>query len=270
LRLRVPAVERTHVTIRSETGPTGTLAELDSSLQPLDTSSLSTQVYKRLRMALMRADFKPEQRLKIRELAAAMGTSETPVREAIFQLAREGAIEIKPRYFVRVRRLSVAEYLEIRDIRLALEPLAAERALPHITDKDIEELTVTHARLIAAEHAQNAPTALQTNFEFHFGLYRRSEMPNLIGVLESLWMRIGPLLSDLYPHAPPVYHDRHQHENVVSALRTRDAYRLREAIRDDLLEGGRNLLRYLEAREYAAQRGAGKAAAPSRRRSTIA
>ena len=64
-------------------------------------------------------------------------------------------------------------------------------------------------------------------------------------------MRIGPLLSELYPDAAPSYEDRHQHENVLDALRARDAYSLREAIRLDLLEGGRNLLRRMEEAERA-------------------
>lgn len=215
----------------------------------VDNASLSEQVYARLRTALMRADLKPNQRLKIRELAASMGTSETPVREAIFRLAHEGAFEVKPRQYVRVRRASLAEYLEIRDIRLHLEPLAAERALPRIGPDDIDELARTHAGLIAAETSRDWPTALQTNFAFHFGLYWLSAMPTLIAMLESLWVRMGPLLSELYPDAPPTYADRHQHENVLSALSARDGYGLREAIRQDILEGGRNLLRRLERME---------------------
>ncbi len=217
--------------------------------EPLDTASLSSQVYGRLRTALMRADLKPNQRLKIRELAVSMGTSETPVREAIFQLAHEGAIEIKPRHYVRVRRATLAEYLEIRDIRLNLEPLAAERALPHISGQDIAELTEAHRRLREAEIAGDWGPAVQANFDFHFGLYYRSSMPTLIAMLESLWIRIGPLLSELYPDAHPTYAERHQHENVLDALRARDAYSLREAIRQDLLEGGRNLVRYMEGQE---------------------
>jgi DNA-binding GntR family transcriptional regulator len=213
---------------------------------PLDTASLSAQVYGRLRTALMRADLKPNQRLKIRELAVSMGTSETPVREAIIQLAYEGAIEIKPRHYVRVRRATLAEYLEIRDIRLNLEPLAAERALPHITEQDIAELAEAHRRLREAEVSGDWVTAVQANFDFHFGLYYRSSMPTLIPMLESLWIRIGPLLSELYPDAHPTYTERHQHENVLEALHARDAYSLREAIRQDLLEGGRNLVRHLE------------------------
>lgn len=225
------------------------LSESIAPLDPLDSVSLSEQVYRRLRTALMRAELKPDQRLKIRELAAQLGTSETPVREAIFQLAREGALEIKPRYFIRVRRLSLAQYLEIRDIRLQLEPLAAERALPHIRPEDISHLTGLHARLVAAEQDRDYLAALEANFDFHFGLYWRSSMPTLIELLESLWIRVGPLLNELYPHGHPTYDGRHQHEVVLEALQKRDGYQLREAIRQDLLEGGRNFLCHLEAQE---------------------
>lgn len=224
-------------------------ALLDAPRGPVDAASLTEQVYGRLRSALMRTELKPNQRLKVRDLAVQMGTSETPVREALFQLAREGAVEIKPRHYIRVRRASLADYLEIRDIRLAVEPLAAERALLHIGPDEIEALAAIHARLVAAEAARDWEVAHQANFDFHFGIYYRSAMPTLINVLESLWIRIGPLLSELYPNAPPTYADRHQHENMLAALRRRDAYALREAVRQDLLEGGRNLVRHMEAAE---------------------
>lgn len=231
------------VTVESETG--------DKSLP------LSEIVYAKLRRALMRAELKPHERLKVRDLAQKMGTSETPVREALFQLAHEGAIEIRPRYYIRVRRLTLAEYTEVRDIRLQLEPLAAERALPHIDDAAVDALAATHDALVAAEARGDWQTALQTNFDFHFGLYTRSGMPTLTEVLEGLWIRIGPLLSELYPDAHPTYSERHQHLNVLDALRARDAYALREAIRMDLMEGGRNLRQHLMEYEAAAAAQAG-------------
>ncbi|WP_204318785.1 GntR family transcriptional regulator [Pseudooceanicola aestuarii] len=217
----------------------------DEQAREAEALPLSEVVYARLRQSLMRAELRPHQRLKVRDLAQQMGTSETPVREALFQLAHEGAIEIRPRYYIRVRRLSMAEYTEIRDIRMTLEPLAAERALPHLDEAAIEELAATHATLVAAEASGDWPTALQANFNFHFGLYSRSAMPTLTEVLEGLWIRIGPLLSDLYPHAHPTYAERHQHLNVLEALQARDAFALREAIRMDLIEGGRNLRQHL-------------------------
>lgn len=223
------------------------------SLARLDASSLSERIYAQLRAALMRGELAPEQRLKIRDVAARLGTSETPVREAVFQLAREGALELKPRHYVRVRRLSAGDYLQIRDIRLQLEPLAAERALPHIGPQDIAMLRKVHARLVEAEATRDYPTAVHANFEFHFGLYLRSSMPILIETLQSLWVRVGPMFNYLYPHGHPTYAGAHQHENVLEALELQDGYMLREAISQDLIEGGRNFVRYLQAMEKGEQ-----------------
>lgn len=210
-----------------------------------EPASLSEVVYTTLRKSLMRAELKPHERLKVRDLARQMGTSETPVREALFQLAHEGAVEIRPRYYIRVRRLSLREYVEIRDIRMSLEPMAAERALPHLGDADIDRLAGHHRALIDAENAANWRDALTANFDFHFGLYYRSGMPTLVDVLEGLWIRTGPILNELYPDAHPSYDGPHQHESVLEALRARDSYKLRGAIRMDLIEGGRNLRRHL-------------------------
>jgi len=214
-----------------------------------DHQILSDAVYRRLREQLMRAELVPKQRLKVRALAQTMGTSETPVREALMQLAREGAIEIKPRHYIRVYDVAYREYQEIRDMRLALEAMAAEKALPHLRDQDIQTLEAHHHQLVAAEHAGDWRTALQANFDFHFDLYRKSNAAPLVRVLEGLWVRIGPLLSTLYPDAKPTYVGRHQHENVLDALRARDAYGLRMAIHQDLIEGGAALANRLKTLE---------------------
>ena len=189
----------------------------------------------------MRAELKPHQRLKVRELARQMGTSETPVREALMQLAHDGAIEIKPRFFIRVRRLSRAEYDEIRDIRLELEPMAAERALGKLSGEVIDRLRDIHQSLVAAEEAGDWPRALEANFEFHFALYERSGLSTLMDLLQGLWVRMGPTLSELYPAAKPTYAEEHQHLSIIEAIARNDAPGLRMAIRMDLIEGGRKL-----------------------------
>jgi len=224
---------------------------LATALEPLsfervDLTSRSDRVYRQLRERLMRGMLKPHQRLRIRELATALGTSETPVREAIFQLVRDGGLELKPHHYIRVRRLSLAEYMELRDIRLLLEPLAAERAVGNIDRAAIDRLAAIHKTLIAAEERRDYDTAVQANFDFHFGIYLRSGMPQLIGLLENMWIQVGPLLTHLYPHGHPTYDGRHQHEHVLNALMERDAAALAAAIRDDMIEGGRNFVRHLE------------------------
>nr|WP_298689758.1 GntR family transcriptional regulator [uncultured Dongia sp.] len=217
----------------------------DLNLQQIDAKSRTDGVYHQMRDRLMRGIFKPHQRLRISELSQAFGTSETPIREAIFQLIRDGAVEGKAHSYYRVRKLSVVEYLERRKIRLLLEPLAAKEALERITSRDIDHLAMLHDRLISAEESKDYDTAVRANFDFHFGLYKRSEMPQLISMLENLWIQHGPMLNHLYPDGHPTYDDKHQHVNVVDALVRRDETALCEAVRQDLIEGGRCFVSHL-------------------------
>lgn len=223
------------------------------NLEQVDAKSRTDRVYHQLRDRLMRGVFKPHQRLRIGELSQAFGTSETPIREAIFQLIRDGAVEAKPHSYYRVRKLSVAEYLERREMRLLLEPLAARRAMERITDAQVESLAQTHATLVMAEETRDYVTAVRANFDFHFGLYRCSAMPQLIGTLENLWIQHGPMLNHLYPHGHPTYDDKHQHVNMLDALARRDEAALCLAVHEDLVEGGRAFLRHLQELEQLEQ-----------------
>ncbi len=220
----------------------------------VERTNLASQIYGHLREQLMSATFQPGQRLKIRELAKTMGTSETPVREALIQLVRDRALEMKEGYFIKVRRLSLAEYIELRDIRLALEPLAAQRAVPNIDAAGIKLLTATHRKLVQAEKARDYRSALQHNFDFHFGIYRSSGMPQLTELLDRIWVQVGPMMNFLYPHGHPRYDGPHQHLNILRGLQERDAKLVRNAIRDDLIEGGRDFVRVLEEIEANPQR----------------
>ena len=212
----------------------------------VERTNLASQIYGHLREQLMSATFQPGQRLKIRELAKTMGTSETPVREALIQLVRDRALEMKEGYFIKVRRLSLAEYIELREIRLALEPLAAERAVPLIDAVAIKALSATHRKLVQAEKARDYRAALQHNFDFHFGIYRRSGMPQLTEMLDRIWVQVGPMMNFLYPQGHPRYDGPHQHLNILRGLREGNVAMVRDAIRDDLIEGGREFLRVLQ------------------------
>ena len=221
----------------------------------VERTNLASQIYGLLREQLMSATFQPGQRLKIRDLAKTLGTSETPVREALIQLVRDRALEMKEGYFIKVRQLSLAEYIELRDIRLVLEPLAAERALPHLDAALIKQLTETHRKLAQAEKTRDYRAALQHNFDFHFGIYRRSGMPQLTELLDRIWVQVGPMMNFLYPHGHPKYDGPHQHTNVLRGLQQRNVQMVRNAICDDLVEGGRAFVKVLEEIAKDPQRG---------------
>src|SRR5215475_1089790 len=99
---------------------------------PADTS-LRKQVYDSLRAALTAGRFTPGQKLSFRFIAGALGVSLTPVREAVRRLVAEGAFEMRPNRSVRVPLMTRDRILELRDIRVALEGLAAEKAAARAT-----------------------------------------------------------------------------------------------------------------------------------------
>jgi DNA-binding GntR family transcriptional regulator len=65
------------------------------SVAPVGRSSLTMRVFAELEAALLEGRLHPGQRLKVRELAAALEVSETPVREAIMQLVSAGALKME-------------------------------------------------------------------------------------------------------------------------------------------------------------------------------
>jgi DNA-binding GntR family transcriptional regulator len=94
-----------------------------SALKVSNRENFTSRVYAQLREALMAGRFWPGQRLRIGELALAMGVSQTPVREAIMQLVREGGLEIRSSQAITVANLSLSRYKELREVRLLLEGL---------------------------------------------------------------------------------------------------------------------------------------------------
>ncbi|MBN8909600.1 MAG: GntR family transcriptional regulator [Rhodospirillales bacterium] len=167
------------------------------------------------------------------------------VSEAVMQLVRERGLEMQANRAITVARLSLAQYGELRRIRLELEGLAAAEAAPHSTPAVVTELEALHAELLATQQAQDWPGAVRANWRFHHRVYRTAAMPELLGIIETLWLRNGPLLNYQYPLAPPVYPGRHRHLDVIDAMRRRDPAGVRTAICNDTVEGGASLLQLM-------------------------
>jgi DNA-binding GntR family transcriptional regulator len=208
--------------------------------------NLTARVFGELRLALMEGRFRPGHRFKIRELAETMGVSETPIREALMQLVRARVLDMQASRSIAVARLSAAQYEELRSIRMLLEGLAAERATTRISKADIANLKKYHQALAAAERGRRWREAVQVNWQFHHTLYKAADAPELLEMIETIWLRNGPLLNMLYPHATPTYPGRHQHLNVLDGLTARNPEAVKRSIQADLMEGGARLLQLLQ------------------------
>lgn len=218
-------------------------------VQPLEQGSLSARAYYTLRDALIAGNFRPGQRLVMQELAEALGTSVTPVREACLRLISERGLELRSGRFVAVPELTLARYMEIRTIRIALEGLAAELACARVAESDVARVTEIHARFAAAERAGEKETAIQANRDFHFAVYKLSGMDMLVAQIESLWISMGPILNVYYRDVATDYVGADEHLRLIGALRARDRAAARAAIERDILRGGESIIAHLTERQ---------------------
>jgi DNA-binding GntR family transcriptional regulator len=200
--------------------------------EPVPRSSLYESVYARVALALIEGDLKPNDKLRIRPLADQLGTSITPVRDAILRLVRDGALEMRSPKDVRVPRLHVDRFNEIRTIRLSIEGLAARLAAEKATAADIEMLDTIIRDNEAARRAGNGKEAVRLNRLFHAEVSRIAALPLLDEIIQRMWLRMGPIIATIY--AGGGFAMIEHHYAIAAAIRAGDARAAEAAIIADI------------------------------------
>lgn len=218
-------------------------------LKTIAKENLSSRAYSQIRNALLDGQFEPGERLTISRLADEMGVSITPVREAIFRLVSEGALDMKAATAVHVPIMTSKQLHEIQLIRHNLEGMAAARAAERITPAEISELEEIQDRFVAAA-AHDPKLASLHNRAFHFRLMAAGDLPTTYNIIESLWVGMGSMFQIFHIRAEPrgLQKDSHRHEDVLDGLRRRDAEATRTALQADIA-WGRLMIDWLEERE---------------------
>ena len=131
------------------------------SLQPVDNLTLKDRVMARLRRAILAGSLKPDAVLSERDIAAQLGVSRTPVREAFAALEREGLLVLSPHREVRVVSFSLIQRQDARRLRALLEGYALYRAM----HKAPVETAVRLSELVGRFDALPVDTLNEDNLE---------------------------------------------------------------------------------------------------------
>jgi DNA-binding GntR family transcriptional regulator len=208
----------------------------------VDTSTLQVRVYASLRESIMEGRFKPGDSFTIRALAAAMGTSVMPVREALSRLLAEGAVDMQlPSRQVWIPVMSREVVAELYRIRIMLEGMAAALAAQHITPDELviceRALTDIQRSIAAGDEA----AFLAANRAFHFSVYRASRSDLLLPMIEILWLKLGPLLR--LPINPTSRMEsrlmeggQEHHEMLMDGLKRHDVGLAQKGLENDLMD----------------------------------
>jgi DNA-binding GntR family transcriptional regulator len=200
----------------------------------ISRSTLNEEVYEQLKVALMSGKIAPGSTMTIRSLASSFGISVMPVREALRRLVAEHVLILLPNRSVALPVFTRERFDEITRIRTSLEGLAAEAGAPQVTPVMLEHMAEM-TRLMESKSAGNHAETLTWNREFHFTLYRASNMPMLVKMIESLWLQAGPLLHlqqrVFAEKKSPIYV---RHHRALQAIKANKPTQVRDAIVGDI------------------------------------
>ena len=189
--------------------------------------------YAELRARILRGDLLPGSRLAQNDLAATLGMSLTPLREAIRRLSSEGLVELDTHRDARVAAMNATEARQLFEVRLSLDPTAAELAAHRRSEADLTGLRRAAARLLPVTRARGE-RALAAHRAFHRALYVASHNDVLIRMLDDLWDK-GDRYRRLGLHLPPGdesrTRDHREHSELVELIAAGDADGARDLMR---------------------------------------
>jgi DNA-binding GntR family transcriptional regulator len=178
-------------------------------------------------------------------IATELGVSRIPVREALRQLEVEGLITFNPHRGAIVSSLSIAEIEELFELRAVIEVDLLRRAVPHLTDDEIQRATDILDGFEAALQRGEVGAWGDLNWQFHSTLYVAAGRPLTMGIVENLhhhanrYSRMQLALTHGESRA------NEEHRAIVEAARKRNVDRACRLLDAHILGAGRSLAHFL-------------------------
>ncbi len=188
-------------------------------------------VVEHLRHLILSRQLLPGERLVQDELAARLGVSRTPIREALYQLAQEGLVTISSYKGAFVADFTLSDMKDVFAIRTALESHASYLAAQNLTGAQLDQLDALLHEIEESFLNKDFERLLETHHRFHATIYAAATSPGLYALilqymdLANVYQRMALSLGR-GAQGPVV-----EHKGILEALRRRDAVAARDLLR---------------------------------------
>jgi DNA-binding GntR family transcriptional regulator len=210
-------------------------------LDQIDFAPLHERVYVEVRRAVIAGKFEPGQKLTSRKLAAALGTSDMPVRAAISRLNAEGGLVQMANGTFVVPILGRQQFREVMELRALLEGRATGLACGNIDREGFKRLKAYADELDVASKDEDIVAYLDANQKLKFTIYDYCDSPTLMALIEMLWLRAGPALRYHLTILKRITRINF-HRQAIKALEQKKPGAAAEAIARDIAEGMQAIL----------------------------
>ncbi|MEV0628575.1 GntR family transcriptional regulator [Nonomuraea wenchangensis] len=197
----------------------------------------------RVRAVILGGDFVPNQRLIEADVCEQFGASRAAVRETFKELASEGLVEIMRNKGARVRVISKAEAVEITEVRMVLEGLAAYKAAERVTPEQAAELRAIVTDMRAAVEANDLDRYSELNVALHAKIREIAGHRTAAAIIERLGAQVVRHKFRLARQPGRAAVSLPQHELVVAAIVARDP----EAAQTSMQQHLRSVVKALES-----------------------
>ncbi len=203
----------------------------------LDKTTISIQVAQELRRRILAGHYPQGVKLQQEQIAAELGVSRSPVREALGQLEAEGLVVLTPQKGAQVSPISRDEIAELFELRLLVEPHLIALAIPEMTEADLNKATS-----IISEMADVSLDGWgDANWRLHGVLYAPAGRPGMVKLLRRTHETIGRYIR-MQVMATNGRADAHrEHKLILDACRKRDIGRAVGLLREHIESAGRLL-----------------------------
>jgi DNA-binding GntR family transcriptional regulator len=209
-----------------------------------DSKTIRRRIYEHLREQLLNGEISPRQHLIEAKIAKEIGTSRTPVREALHSLELEGLIESIPRVGYVVKPISEQEVEEICEMRMAIEGVAARWAIEKAYKKLVEELKKNIS--IAEEKVSKGDVRsfVDMDARFHEIISKFSGSKRLLELAQTLRRHMLRYRIQSIYSVDNVLRAIEGHKGIAQAIRKRDLGEVNQAIRHHMEQSKSDILRY--------------------------
>lgn len=215
----------------------------------IERRPLGEQVFGLVRRMISEGELKPGERLVEEHLAKRIGTSRTPIREALHRLVQEGLVERREQGGYIVRPISAQEVEEVTGVRAALESYAVELAAQRITKDNLAMFEQNIAEFEAALNSGDQKRLVDLNTQFHIKLYRLAGSKLLMRLISDLAEPLHRFRVSLLSDPKAAARSLEDHREMLTAIKNGDHDKAVRACRSHILAGGAWILDQLKQQD---------------------
>ena len=211
--------------------------------------TLREQIATSLRESIIRRELPPGQKLTEPELAAKLGISRTPIREAFRQLESEGFLAVIPRRGAVVSTITAKQVEDFYEIKSLLEGFAARVVAEKISDSDVERLKRVNSQLAGLAERGQLEAFFAKNNDFHNYFIKLCGNEKLLEIRDGMVQRFKGFRMATLSLPGRLMESVNQHKSIIRAFEKKDGRLAEAVVVEHALLGGEELVKMIKRME---------------------